>query len=116
VISPGRAVLLLAAVLALSTATAAEHRTLLLRAPTADHPQLLAQRAILDADPDGLSERDVAVVMALDPAGPQRFEAVLVGKDGREKLRQSTPLSLAALYALIDAMPMRKAEQRRRAQ
>ena len=25
------------------------------KAPTADHPQLLAQRAILDVDPDGLN-------------------------------------------------------------
>ncbi len=114
-IGPRRA-LLLAALLAIGSAAAADRRTLLLRAPTADHPQLLAQQAILDADPDGLFERDVAVVTALNPTGPQRFEAVLVGKDGREKLRRTEPLSLAALYALIDAMPMRKAEQQQRAQ
>lgn len=114
-IGPGRG-LLLAALLTIGSAAAADRRTLVLRAPAADHPQLLAQRQILDADPDGLFERDIAVVTALNPAGPPRFEVVLVGKDGRDKLRQSEPLSLEALYRLIDAMPMRRAEQGRRAQ
>jgi hypothetical protein len=34
----------------------------------------------------------------------------LVGKDGGVKLDQSGPISAQALFALIDAMPMRKAE------
>lgn len=40
------------------------------------------------------------------------FVAVLVGKDGGEKTRQSEPVSAAALFGLIDAMPMRQQEAR----
>lgn len=39
------------------------------------------------------------------------FMVVLVGLDGKEKLRSSSPVSLSEIYALIDSMPMRKEEQ-----
>ena len=42
------------------------------------------------------------------------FRAVLVGKDGGTKLNSASPLSASALYATIDAMPMRQNEMRRR--
>jgi hypothetical protein len=39
---------------------------------------------------------------------------VLIGKDGGEKLRRTTPLSPEELFAIVDAMPMRRAEMRER--
>ena len=35
------------------------------------------------------------------------FSAVLIGKDGGEKLRVNDVPDLAAIYAVIDGMPMR---------
>lgn len=42
------------------------------------------------------------------------FEVVLIGLDGGEKLRQADILTRQKLYALIDGMPMRRAEMRRK--
>ena len=40
------------------------------------------------------------------------FAVILLGKDGGEKLRSITPITLARLTRTIDAMPMRKEEMR----
>ena len=40
-------------------------------------------------------------------------EIILIGLDGGVKLRQSTTLQAEALFALIDGMPMRRAEMRK---
>lgn len=40
--------------------------------------------------------------------GVQGFEVLLVGKDGAVKLRSRKPITLEALFAEIDAMPMRR--------
>jgi len=40
------------------------------------------------------------------------FEIILIGLDGTVKLRQDEYLALNDLYALIDGMPMRRAELR----
>ncbi len=40
------------------------------------------------------------------------FTLILVGKDGSEKLRTHSLLPIKKLFALIDAMPMRKEEMR----
>jgi hypothetical protein len=42
------------------------------------------------------------------------FVVVLVGKDGGEKLRSSSPISWQRLSSTIDSMPMRKDEIRQR--
>jgi len=42
------------------------------------------------------------------------FTAILVGKDGTVKHRTNTPVTPENLYALIDAMPMRRREMRER--
>ena len=59
--------------------------------------------SVLTADDpaDMLTSYDVAV---------GEFQAILVGKDGTEKLRSDAPLSADELFAVIDAMPMRQAE------
>jgi hypothetical protein len=45
---------------------------------------------------------------------PGSFTVILVGKDGGEKLRSTTPIAIARLNRVIDAMPMRKEEMRNR--
>lgn len=45
---------------------------------------------------------------------PDAFCLILVGKDGGEKLRRWEPVDLEEIFALIDAMPMRRREMRER--
>lgn len=42
------------------------------------------------------------------------FHVILIGKDGTVKLRDNSPVTSKKLYAIIDAMPMRQAEMRRK--
>lgn len=44
--------------------------------------------------------------------GKDSFTVVLIGKDGGEKYRKNTILTSEELFAIIDAMPMRKAEMK----
>ncbi|HEX8322909.1 MAG TPA: DUF4174 domain-containing protein [Tepidisphaeraceae bacterium] len=108
-----------------------KRRVLILFSPTSDDPALRAQRAIIKADAAGYAEREMTVVeMINDQAtidgrtvaagelrrkfarSSDRFELVLIGKDGGVKQRETTPLASAELFATIDAMPMRKNEMR----
>jgi hypothetical protein len=68
---------------------------------------------------DELVERDIVVLIDTDPSGqgPLRtsfgaegFEVLLIGKDGGVKLRQQEPVGTDVLFAVIDAMPMRRQE------
>ena len=105
-----------------------ERRVLIVSAPTAEDPALAEQRRILVGWATSAAARDLTVVEivgdtvrgASDPAAavrrkyhlPASFTAILIGKDGGEKLRSAKPFPAAALEATIDAMPMRKAGQR----
>lgn len=97
-----------------------ENRVLLLFGPGTSS-ELDRQKLILAADPRGLEERDMIVLepsetqdlQARFEINPARFTAILVGKDGGEKLRSNSPITLEELYGLIDQMPMRRQEMRR---
>ncbi|KQM47285.1 hypothetical protein ASE69_14830 [Sphingomonas sp. Leaf208] len=105
-----------------------ERRVLIVSAPTADDPSLAEQRRVLAAWKSSAAARDLTVVEIVgdtvrgagDPAAalrrkyrlPATFTAILIGKDGGEKLRSAKPFPAATLEATIDAMPMRKAGQR----
>jgi hypothetical protein len=125
--------LLLAAALAPVPATVAEmrweRRVLLLSAPRADDAGLAGQRRALAGWDAAARERDLAVVTIVGdrvsgaddgaaglrkryrlPAG--RFVAILIGKDGGEKLRSAKPIAAEVLAETIDAMPMRRAGER----
>ncbi|RKE47194.1 MULTISPECIES: DUF4174 domain-containing protein [unclassified Sphingomonas] len=123
--------LLLAIALAASPTVAQmkwERRILIVSAPAADDPALAEQRRVLAAWKSSAAARDLTVVEIVgdtvrgagDPAAalrrkyhlPVAFTAILIGKDGGEKLRSAKPFPAAALEATIDAMPMRKAGQR----
>lgn len=100
-------------------------RVLLVVAPGPADPKLLQQRTIFRAMKAGAGERDLALVEAIGDS-PQaaalrarfsldhEFKAVLVGKDGGDKLASSEPLGAEQLFPLIDAMPMRQEEMKRR--
>ena len=45
-----------------------------------------------------------------------RFTVILVGKDGGVKLKRDETVGLAAVFGLIDSMPMRQNEMRQRKQ
>jgi len=118
-----------------------QHRVLVLYVP--EHPRgkhvLATWEASLRREKSGLADRDLVVLHAgpipektpgyalpltvaqkallrqrLQLGGPEP-QVVLLGKDGTVKRRQKTErLDLAALFALIDTMPMRQEEMRRR--
>ncbi|MFK7935298.1 MAG: DUF4174 domain-containing protein [Saprospiraceae bacterium] len=83
-----------------------------------------AQQQILAVDNQGLQERDLIFYKIENDSALQqnyaisndRFTAILIGKDGGEKLRQHEPLTLKKLYSTIDVMPMRRSEIRKRRQ
>ncbi len=80
--------------------------------------------ALLSDDTIGINERDMTIRMIEKTPDNLRlfrkwrithdFEVLLIGKDGTEKLRSTTPVKLDTLFSLIDTMPMRKVEMQRR--
>ena len=96
---------------ALALPASPERRTLLISAPSPDNDSYQKQAALLLPAWSGLVERDFVVETKF---GAQDFAIVLIGKDGGEKLRRTTLLPIAELFALVDAMPMRRAEMRER--
>lgn len=91
------------------------------------------QKEILDQDTDGVLDRDL-VVFGLGDEGAPYLEGtdvdldrvrddfsledddkiVLLGKDGSVKGKWGSPVTTGELFRLIDAMPMRKEETRRK--
>ncbi len=122
---------LLAAALAASPTLAQmrwERRVLILAAPSPQDPALAEQRRILGNWTEKRDERDLTIVEVIGGqvrgagdtapalrrkfALPAGFTAILIGKDGGEKLRSAKPFPTALLEQTIDAMPMRRAGQR----
>lgn len=99
-------------------------RVLVALAPSGADAALAAQRRIFADLGAAARERDLVLVEATDDTprgaalrrrfGGDGFRAVLVGKDGGEKLSAAAPLGRDALFPLIDAMPMRQDEMARR--
>lgn len=100
-------------------------RVLVISAPEPGDPRVAAQRAELAKDRAGVTERDLVVREAFGDSREARrlraavglpadgFRVVLVGKDGAAKRTETAPISAAALFEIIDAMPMRRDERRR---
>ena len=82
------------------------------------------QIKLLEADEPGLTDRNIIIKSIIyNNHTESRFKAqnikggftlILIGKDGGEKFRSNKAVPLKQLYGLIDAMPMRRAEMRRR--
>ena len=105
-----------------------ERRVLIVAAPSLQDAALAEQRRILANWKANSDDRDLTVVEVIgdqvraagDTAAsirrnyrlPAAFTAILIGKDGGEKLRSTKPFPAAVLEQTIDAMPMRRAGQR----
>ena len=132
--------LVISALLAPAQATAAElsdylwqGRPLLVFAPTASDARLVETVRRIEASRCEFADRDMVLGRILAQGtstldgdvvdtnqaqrlrsefgiGPNGFSVVLIGKDGGEKLRANDVPDLAAIYAVIDGMPMRGRE------
>ena len=101
-------------------------RVIVVAAPGPSDEALRRQDTILRQAQPSLRQRDLVVVRALGSGGEAdalrravrleagRFGVALVGKDGGVKLRSTRPITAEALFAIIDAMPMRRQEMRRK--
>lgn len=118
------------------------YRPLLVFSPTGQDPRLRRQAALLDAAADDMMDRFVLYTPIVARGGPvttpvdapytvlsaqemsvarsrfhigtSDFVVLLLDEDGKPKLRNSAPVNADRLNALIDRMPRRQAEMRRR--
>jgi hypothetical protein len=114
-----------------------QDRVILLYAAGAKDPTLKRQLSLLTTQKAEVTDRDL-VIYQLFPSGgispngkkltasqslaffqrydvrPDTFTLILVGKDGGEKKRTGELVPLEDLFGLIDRMPMRRAEMRRK--
>jgi hypothetical protein len=113
-----------------------KNRPLLIFAPAPISDHLERQRSIVAANRNGMLERDMVVIEIVGGrvrtilgastsmsaaalrrhyrVGDPTFRVILVGKDGGSKLRSAAPINAEHLFRLIDSMPMRRQEMRRR--
>ena len=79
-------------------------------------PEYIQQKEVLVNFEDDLIERNLVIIEADDKLRNQlqlhqKFKGILLlGKDGRIKLKEAFIVEAETLFAIIDAMPMRKAE------
>lgn len=102
--------------------SSSDKRMLLIFADKASNPALKEQMQALKADTRGLAERDVEIhtyygdrdiKMFKDKKIRSNYTVILVGKDGGDKMRVTSPVTLKTLFSTIDEMPMRQAEMAR---
>ena len=86
-----------------------KNRVLVVATPSESDPAFSEQKARFKANAAAMTERDL--VVEIQP-GADTFQVTLIGKDGGRKWRQSDPLDMDTLFALIDGMPMRQSEMR----
>ena len=103
-----------------------EKRVVLIFASDGFDENLIAQQEILKNDKEGYAERDLVVLTYLlaDKDGQalrqkyniqkNQFTFLLIGKDGGQKLIKNEVVKSKDLFDLIDSMPMRQSEMRRR--
>lgn len=80
------------------------------------------QKTRFENEEPGFEDRGLLPIYLLEDAEARNefgvesgsFAAILVGKDGTEKARFMEPIAPDKLFRLIDGMPMRKRETRRR--
>ena len=116
-----------------------QDRVVLLLTDDLQSPDIKEQLAVFRESPDGMRERKL-VIYSISPAawnkglspavetrstvpskiyqrfhsGAKPFQLILIGLDGGVKWRVNEVVSCEDLFALIDGMPMRRAEMRRK--
>ncbi len=114
-----------------------KHRVILLFAGDAQNKTLQKQLKLFGENTSGMNDRELVVYRIFEEQGKKpgnkeltagevrqlrdRYEApaqgftfLLIGKDGTVKLRENELVAIERLFGLIDSMPMRKAEMRRK--
>lgn len=87
-----------------------------------EHPEFATQLTLLSKDSIGLKDRDISIEQFSSRGlastqfniNPKEFTVILIGKDGSEKYRSRSPIELNKLFSIIDSMPMRKEEMKRK--
>ncbi len=96
-----------------------KNRPIVVFSDTPDDPRFIRQMALLADDEAQLIDRDVVILFDTDPAAvsdlretlrPRGFMLVLIGKDGKVKLRKPRPWTVRELSRAIDKMPLRRDE------
>ena len=113
------------------------NRVIVIFAESGESPPFVRQMQILKEVQDGVLERDLVIAEVLESgkgrcgkvdisaaaaeslrnrfqAQAGSFQFILIGKDGGVKLRRDEPVSAKDLFGIIDAMPMRQQEMRRK--
>lgn len=79
------------------------------------------QLKLLKQDTSGMTERDLVIIIIENETDYRKynvpfkqFTLLLIGKDGGEKLRSVKPVKTELIFGLIDSMPMRQREMRRK--
>jgi hypothetical protein len=101
-----------------------EQRKILLFAKSGTDSLLGRQLTILQAGAEGLADRDM-VYAVITPASDSNlykkmmnnntgFLLALYGKDGGLKFTATKPIGLRQLYGIVDSMPMRREEIKRK--
>jgi hypothetical protein len=100
------------------------YRRLLIFAQDSSNVRFVKQNETMQKDIPGCVERDLVIENYLMANGAKtifnqyqifspEFNILLIGKDGLVKLRSKEVLPASRIFAIIDAMPMRKDEIRR---
>jgi hypothetical protein len=109
-----------------------QNRIILLFASSGQHPAFQEQQRIFRDQTPAFAERDLVLLEVLGDqsvkmkkgeesaaslreryrVAPNEFTLLLIGKDGGEKFRSTTPVAPERIYDIIDAMPMRRSEMR----
>ena len=82
-------------------------RVLIISAPAPTSAEYRVQAALLLPAWSGLIERDFMIQTRFEG---RPFSVSLIGKDGGEKLHRQQPVTPEEIFALVDTMPMRRAE------
>jgi hypothetical protein len=116
-----------------------KNRLLLLFTPSLDRPGYLKLKEDISSQEEDVKDRDLLVFHILESGEtklensplpersgdylrekfsitPGTFTVMLIGKDGGVKLRREGGVELAEIFALIDTMPMRQREMRKKSQ
>jgi Domain of unknown function (DUF4174) len=100
------------------------YRRILIFAPDSSNVSFVNQNRIFQKEDSGCVQRDIIVEYYVFKSkgshffdkyqvSNRDFTVLLVGKDGFVKLRSKEVVTPARIFALVDAMPMRKDEMRK---
>jgi Domain of unknown function (DUF4174) len=108
----------------LSAAQQSNYRRILIFAPDSANVSFINQNRIFQKEDAACVQRDIIVEYYVFKSRGVRFfdkyqvskndfTLLLIGKDGFVKLRSKEVMTAERIYALVDAMPMRKDEMRK---